>query len=98
MLGIRFTQFAPDASSGNKFDDLLKLFLQLLTIASGNVADALNWLNEIDRKYGLTDNEYGIGNFIDDLKNKNIIRDDDKTQTGTGRKFHKAQKIRKRKS
>ena len=81
MLGIRFTQFTPDGSSGNKFEDLLKLFLQLLTIASGNVTEALNWLNEIDRKYGLTDNEYGMGNFIEDLKNKNMISEDEKTNS-----------------
>lgn len=81
MLGIRFTKFWAGESSGDKYEDLLKLFLQLLTISSGNVAEALNWLNEIDRKYGITDNEYGIGSFIEDLKKNNIIREDEKTKT-----------------
>ncbi|QQS34576.1 MAG: hypothetical protein IPM56_09860 [Ignavibacteriales bacterium] len=81
MIGIRFTDYRPGSSGGNKFEDLLNIFLQLLTIASGNVSEALNWLNELDRKYNITDNEYGIGNFIDDLKEKNYIKEDGNTNS-----------------
>lgn len=83
MIGIRFTNFQPNFSSSGKFDDLLKLFLQLITITSGNVSEALNWLNEIDRRYNITDNQYGMGDFIEDLKNKNIINEDRETNTLT---------------
>ena len=38
MIGIRFTDFMPQDPGKKKFDDLLKIFLQLLTIASGDVA------------------------------------------------------------
>lgn len=79
MLGLRFTQFIKKLSKDNSFESLFKLFLQLLTVTSGDVSEALNWLNELDRKYKLTDDKYGIGNFIDDLKERNYIKDDPKT-------------------
>ena len=77
MLGNRFTQYIPDNRGKTKFGDLLKIFLQLLTITSGDVSEALNWMNQLDQKYGITGNEYGMGNFIDDLKDKNFIKENE---------------------
>lgn len=76
MLGLRFTKFINDLSKANSFENLLKLFLQLLTITSGDLSEALNWLNQLDRKYSLTDDNYGIGDFIKELQDKNYIKDD----------------------
>ncbi len=73
MLGTRFTKYVPGRSLKSNFDDLLKVFLQLLTITSGDVGEALNWMNQLDQKYGLTTDGYGMGDFIDDLKDKNYI-------------------------
>ncbi len=77
MLGTRFTKFIPQNRESQGFEDLLKLFLQILIVTSGDVAEALNWLNQLDQKYGLTNNEYGIGNFIDDLKDKGYIEENE---------------------
>lgn len=79
MIGLRFSEFIKQLSKDNSFESLFKLFLQLLTVTSGDVSEALNWLNELDRRYKLTDDKYGIGNFIDDLKERNYIKDDHKT-------------------
>jgi hypothetical protein len=68
MIGHRFTDFIPNNEDGESFDNLLKIFLQLVTITSGDVSEALNWMNELDRQYNITDDEYGMGDFIDDLK------------------------------
>lgn len=78
MIGYRFTQYVPDPN-GNKsnFENLLKVFLQLITITSGDVSEAISWMNEIDRKYHITDAEYGMGDFIDDLKKNNFIEQDE---------------------
>jgi len=74
MIGTRFTKYVALASiTGNNFDRLLNIFLQLLTVTSGDVNESLNWMNELDRKYTLTDGEYGIGDFIEDLKKNNYI-------------------------
>ncbi len=77
MLGYRFTKYDPlIEKQKSSFDSLLKIFLQLLTISSGDVSEALNWMNELDRKYNLSDDQYGIGDFIDDLKKNNYIEQD----------------------
>ena len=56
---------------------MLKLFLELLTITSGDAAEALNWLSEIDKQYKLTDDSYGVGDFIEDLKKNNYLKEDE---------------------
>lgn len=77
MRGYRFTEFVPDEKAGeNAFENLLKIFLQLLIITAGDAAEALQWLNELDKQHKLTGADYGIGNFIDDLKNKGYLTED----------------------
>lgn len=73
MLGIRFTKYTQPQLGGKKFEDLLKIFLQLLTITSGNVSQTLEILNDLDRRYPLTDPSYGMGDFIEDLKQKGFL-------------------------
>ena len=73
MLGHRFIKFDPNENAKSKFDELLNLFLQLLTHTNGDVAEALQWLNELDKKYELTNDDYGIGDFVDELKDKGKI-------------------------
>lgn len=61
------------------FDTLHDLFQQLLTIASGDVSQALQWLTELDKQYRITDQfdeEYSIAQFIQDLKDRGYIDND----------------------
>jgi Ca-activated chloride channel homolog len=81
MVGHRFTKYIPDDSNKAGFEKLLKLFMQLVVITSGDVTETLNWMNELDREYNITDENYGIGDFIDDLKKKNFIREDESDRT-----------------
>jgi Ca-activated chloride channel family protein len=77
MLGYRFSQYTPppDADKSD-FEKLLKIFMQLVLITSGNVAEALQWLTELDKEYKLTTPQYGLGDFIDQLKREGYITDD----------------------
>ena len=50
--------------------------MQLLTYTNGDLGEALNWMNELDKKFELTNDEYGIGDFIEDLKDKGYITED----------------------
>lgn len=62
------------------FDTLFDLFQELLTISGGDVSQALNWLNQIDKEYKITDqfeNGYGLGNFIEELKDLGFIQFDE---------------------
>lgn len=78
MRGFHFTKFDADAEGKGRFEQLLDLFMQLLTYTSGDVSEAMQWLNELDKKYQLTDDEYGMGDFIDELKEKGYITGDNK--------------------
>jgi Ca-activated chloride channel homolog len=77
MLGYRFSNFVPgEENAKNKFDQLLNIFNQLLVITAGNVSEALSWLSNLDKQYNLTDGQYGIGDFIQDLKDKGYITEE----------------------
>ena len=45
----------------------------MLTYTNGDVSEALQWLNQLDNQYGLTSDEYGMGDFLDELKDKGYI-------------------------
>ena len=77
MIGNRFTEFIPEKTAGqNTFDNFLNIFLQLMVITSGDVAEALAWLTNLDNKYKISSEDYGMGNFIEDLKTKGYITEE----------------------
>src|SRR4029078_5207583 len=80
MLGHNFSKFDPNQNSKTSFEKLLDAFMQLLTYTSGDVAEALSWLTELDKEYNLTNDEYGMGAFIEYLKDKGYI--DENRQNG----------------
>ena len=77
MLGHRFLKYDPNEKTKSKFDQLLDLFMQMLTYTHGDVSEALSWMNELDKKFQLTNDEYGMGDFIEDLKNNGYIKEND---------------------
>lgn len=77
MLGHRFSKYTPPSDEGKSdFEKLLKIFMQLLLITAGNVSEALQWLTEVDKQYNLTSKDYGIGDFIEDLKKNGYITEE----------------------
>lgn len=76
MKGYRFREYVPKPNKHKPgFDDLLNLFLQLMVVTSGDAAEALSWLNELDQQHNLTGDDYGIGDFIEDLKKKGYLEE-----------------------
>ncbi|WP_421873661.1 vWA domain-containing protein [Marinoscillum sp.] len=76
MIGNRFTEFIPEKNpEQNTFDNLLNIFLQLMVITSGDVSEALSWLTNLDKEYNISNEDYGIGDFIEDLKSKGYVTD-----------------------
>ena len=61
------------------FDTLLDLFQQLLLHTGGDAEESLRWLTQIDGQYGITDEGMGLGDFIEELKNRGLIDRDDET-------------------
>ncbi len=77
MIGYRFSKYAPPPQTAQSdFERLLKVFMQLVLITSGNVSEALQWMTEVDKQYKLTNERYGMGDFIEDLKKHGYISDE----------------------
>jgi Ca-activated chloride channel homolog len=75
MTGFRFSQYLPPDKS--VFDTLFELFQELLVYTNGDVTEALDWLNQLDRQYQITTDEYGMGDFIQDLQDKGYLQKDE---------------------
>lgn len=95
MKGFIFSEYKKQEEGGTPFDRLLNLFMELLQYTNGDAGEALNWLTQLDREHQLTTNEYGIGDFIEDLKTNGYLKEDG--QTGNVKITSKSeQTIRKR--
>ena len=75
MIGWRFGKFDPNNNIQNPFERLLKIFQELLMYTSGDVSEALSWLTQLDKEYNLTNQDYGIADFIQDLIDKGYIQE-----------------------
>ncbi len=75
MQGFHFSKFNPNENAKSPFDKLLGLFTEVLQYTSGDAAEALSWLTQLDKQYGLTNKDYGIGDFIEDLKENGYIKE-----------------------
>ncbi len=79
MKGFNFSKYDPNQHAKPRFDQLMDLFMQLLSYTNADAAEALNWLNELDKKYELTDSQYGMGDFIEELKEKGFLNENENT-------------------
>lgn len=75
MIGNRFIKFNPNENSKSKFEQMLDIFMQLLTYTNGDASEALSWMNELDKKYQFTNDDYGMGDFIQDLKDNGYLNE-----------------------
>ncbi len=72
--GYIFTPYqSPEQSN---FDRLFDIFSELITHTSGDGDEALEWLNVLDKEYSLTNDEYTMDDFIEDLKKKGYLREE----------------------
>jgi uncharacterized protein with von Willebrand factor type A (vWA) domain len=77
MIGWKFGEFVPREGEGSTFEKLLDVFKEMLVYTSGEVSEALSWLTELDKQYNLTDENYGMADFIQDLIDKGYINQPD---------------------
>ncbi len=74
MSGFRFSKFVK-TSGQVPFDRLFDLLRELLNYTAGDLAEAMDWMNQLDREHKITDSNYGMGDFIKDLKEKGFIKE-----------------------
>lgn len=76
MKGYQFSKYVPNELPKGGFDEMLKLFTQLLNYTAGDAGEALAWMNELDKQYKFTNKDYGMGDFMEDLKEKGYINEE----------------------
>lgn len=76
MKGFVFSKYTPDEGKP-PFQRLMDMFMELLQYTSGDAAEALRWLTQLDQQYGLTEDNYGIGDFIEDLKTQGYLKENE---------------------
>ena len=70
--GILFRQ--AQSVDQSPFEKLFEIFKELITHTSGDFDEAIDWLRELDKEYQLTDENYTIDDFIEDLLDKGFIK------------------------
>ena len=68
------------------FEKLFEIFKELITHTSGDFDEAIEWLRDLDKEYKLTDENYTIDDFIDDLLKKGFVKEEVNSKTGNGGK------------
>ena len=74
MLGFQFHATRPDQDKRSPFERLLELFTEVVTHTSGDVKEAMDWMRALDDQHGLTDEEYTLDDFYEELKAKGYLR------------------------
>ncbi|NDE04682.1 MAG: hypothetical protein EB003_08550 [Flavobacteriia bacterium] len=72
--GYVFTPY--QATELSDFERLFDIFSELIVHTSGDVDEALEWLNVLDKEYSLTNDKYTMDDFIEDLKKKGYLREE----------------------
>ena len=75
MIGFQFTPFKAGENNKTMFEQMLDLFTELLNYTNGDATEALDWLNQLDRKHKFTNDDYGMGDFIEDLKENGYLKE-----------------------
>ncbi|WKK64600.1 vWA domain-containing protein [Lutimonas zeaxanthinifaciens] len=74
QLGYQFQLYSEEKKS--PFEKLFDIFKELITHTSGDFDEALDWLEQLDREYQLTDENYTLDDFVEELKEKGYIREE----------------------
>ena len=80
--GYIFTYF--DEPEKSIFDKLLEIFLELVTHTSGDQDEVMEWMKLLDKEYSLTNDEYTLDDFIEELKKKGYLREEIKPDKENG--------------
>jgi len=72
--GFTFRKYDPPEES--MFDKLFDIFQEIITHTSGDLDEALDWMKELDKEYNLTNEDYTLDDFVEDLKKKGYIKEE----------------------
>ncbi|WP_226065542.1 vWA domain-containing protein [Kaistella polysaccharea] len=72
--GFTFSKHTPEEIS--HFDRVFDVFKDLLTHTSGDIEEAFEWLEMLDKEYDIFTDEYTLENFEEDLKKRGYIKEE----------------------
>jgi len=84
--GFTFSKHIPEEIS--HFDRVFDVFKDLLTHTSGDIEEAFEWLDMLDKEYDIFTDEYTLADFEEDLRKRGYIKKEDDSEdgnTGTGK-------------
>lgn len=84
--GFTFSKHIPEEISN--FDRVFDVFKDLLTHTSGDIEEAFEWLDMLDKEYDIFTDEYTLADFEEDLRKRGYIKKEDDSEdgnTGTGK-------------
>ena len=56
------------------FDRVFDIFKELITHTSGDLEEAFNWLNELDKEFGIFNEAYSLEDFKEDLRKRGVYQ------------------------
>jgi uncharacterized protein with von Willebrand factor type A (vWA) domain len=78
--GFTFSKHIPEEIS--HFDRVFDVFKDLLTHTSGDIEEAFEWLDMLDKEYDIFTDEYTLADFEEDLRKRGYIKKEDDSEDG----------------
>ncbi|MCX8531070.1 vWA domain-containing protein [Chryseobacterium luquanense] len=78
--GFTFSKYVPEETS--HFDRVFDVFKDLLTHTSGDIEEAFEWLDMLDKEYDIFTDEYTLEDFEEDLRKRGYIKKEDDSEDG----------------
>ncbi|MBK1897353.1 vWA domain-containing protein [Chryseobacterium paridis] len=78
--GFTFSKHIPEEMSN--FDRVFDVFKDLLTHTSGDLEEAFEWLDMLDKEYDIFDEGYTVEDFEEDLRKRGYIKKEDDPEDG----------------
>ena len=85
-LGKGFTISKHVPKEISPFDRVFDIFKELLTHTSGDIEEAFDWLDKLDKEYSIFSEAYTLQNFEDDLKKRGFIKEEIAPEEGNAKK------------
>ena len=85
-LGKGFTISKHVPKEISPFDRVFDIFKELLTHTSGDIEEAFDWLDKLDKEYSIFSEAYTLQNFEDDLKKRGFIKEEIDPEEGNAKK------------
>lgn len=74
LRGFVFNKF--EEAEKSTFEKLFEIFKEIITHTSGDLDEALDWLEQLDKEYKLTTEDYSLDDFVQELKDKGYIKEE----------------------